>query len=144
MKRSPFWFLLLSFSAASGFAHEMRPIPAASASSCQHLRGPLESPCARRQSAASPLRSVTAALLSIEETAWVLLGGAYTERWTVQCDGGLPGKTIRIDGLTATLTDVLVRIERLDGSTQVTRSHPPRRHLSLRPHHTEWKWRELI
>jgi len=48
-------------------------------------------------------------------------GGAYTEQWSVNCQGGLSGSTIRINGLTATLTDVLVRLERLDGSTQVTR-----------------------
>jgi hypothetical protein len=48
-------------------------------------------------------------------------GGAYAELWSITCPGGLSGSTIRISGLTATLTDVLVRLERLDGSTQVTR-----------------------
>jgi hypothetical protein len=48
-------------------------------------------------------------------------GGAYTEQWSVSCTGGLSGSRISINGLTATLTDVLVRLERLDGSTQVTR-----------------------
>jgi HupE / UreJ protein len=47
--------------------------------------------------------------------------GAYSENWTVKCEGGLAGNTIRIDGLAATVTDVLVRVERLDGSTQVER-----------------------
>jgi len=47
--------------------------------------------------------------------------GAYTEQWSVICQGGLNGSAMRIAGLTATLTDVLVRIERLDGSSQVTR-----------------------
>lgn len=47
--------------------------------------------------------------------------GAYTEQRSVTCLGGLSGSTIRIDGLSATLTDVLVRVERLDGSEQVTR-----------------------
>jgi hypothetical protein len=47
--------------------------------------------------------------------------GAYTEQWSVTCSGGLSGSTIRIDGLSATLTDVLVRVERDDGSQQVTR-----------------------
>ena len=47
--------------------------------------------------------------------------GAYSEQWSVACQGGLAGSIVRIDGLTATLTDVLVRVERLDGSTQVTR-----------------------
>ena len=46
---------------------------------------------------------------------------AYTEQWSVKCQGGLSGSTVRIEGLTATLTDVLVRVERLDGSSQVTR-----------------------
>jgi hypothetical protein len=49
------------------------------------------------------------------------VSGAYTEEWSVACQAGLAGSIIRIDGLTATLTDVLVRVERLDGSTQVTR-----------------------
>jgi HupE / UreJ protein len=47
--------------------------------------------------------------------------GAYTEQWSINCEGGLSGSTIRIDGLSATLTDVLVRVERLDGSSQVAR-----------------------
>lgn len=49
---------------------------------------------------------------------------AYTERWKVRCAGGLTGGAIRIAGLSATLTDVLVRSERLDGTTQVTRLTP--------------------
>jgi len=48
-------------------------------------------------------------------------GDAYTELWSITCPGGLSGSTIRIIGLTATLTDVLVRLERLDASAQVTR-----------------------
>ncbi len=51
-------------------------------------------------------------------------GGASTERWSVTCPGGLTGKTIAIDGLRGTLTDVLVRIERTGGTTQVTRLSP--------------------
>lgn len=46
-------------------------------------------------------------------------GGAFTDVWSVSCGGGLSGGTLMIDGLSATLTDVLVRYERLDGSTQV-------------------------
>ena len=51
----------------------------------------------------------------------IFSSGAYSEQWSVTCSGGLSGSTIRIDGLNATLTDVLVRIEGLDGSAQVTR-----------------------
>jgi hydrogenase/urease accessory protein HupE len=49
---------------------------------------------------------------------------AFTERWTIKRAGGLAGGTIHIAGLTATMTDVLVRLERLDGSAQVTRLTP--------------------
>ncbi len=51
-------------------------------------------------------------------------GGAITERWQVECGGGLFGETIAIDGLDATLTDVLARIERADGTSQVVRLTP--------------------
>ncbi len=51
-------------------------------------------------------------------------GGAYTDRWAVTCPGGLSGGTIRIDGLVGTITDVLVRIERMDGTTRVARLTP--------------------
>ncbi|HZN99192.1 MAG TPA: HupE/UreJ family protein [Gemmatimonadales bacterium] len=49
---------------------------------------------------------------------------AFTERWSVRCAGGLTGGTIHIAGLAATMTDVLVRVERLDGTTQVARLTP--------------------
>jgi hydrogenase/urease accessory protein HupE len=49
---------------------------------------------------------------------------AYTEHWTAICDAGLKGQTIVIDGLTATLTDVLVRIAWRDGSVEVARLTP--------------------
>ena len=53
-----------------------------------------------------------------------MLNNAFTERWAVKCEGGLTGGTIRIAGLSATATDVLVRVERLDGTAQVTRLTP--------------------
>ncbi len=53
-----------------------------------------------------------------------MVNNAYTERWTVKCVGGLAGGTIHIAGLASTMTDVLVRLERLDGTTQVTRLTP--------------------
>jgi hydrogenase/urease accessory protein HupE len=46
---------------------------------------------------------------------------SYTERLLLTCPGGLVDRTIAIDGLAATMTDVLVRIERTDGSTQIAR-----------------------
>src|SRR6476646_5229027 len=46
---------------------------------------------------------------------------ASTERWSIRRTGGLTGDAIHIAGLAATMTDVLVRIVNMDGSTQVTR-----------------------
>ena len=53
-----------------------------------------------------------------------IIDDAYTERATYQCDGGLTGKTVAIDGLSSTLTDVLVRVLGSDGRTQVARLTP--------------------
>jgi hypothetical protein len=50
--------------------------------------------------------------------------GAYIERARLRCEGGLVGKKISIDGLEATRTDVLARVERADGTTQTARLTP--------------------
>jgi hydrogenase/urease accessory protein HupE len=55
--------------------------------------------------------------------AW-FANGAYLERWGVERDGGLSGELIRVDGLRSTLTDVLVRVQNLAGTTQTTRLTP--------------------
>ena len=65
---------------------------------------------------------------------------AYTERWSVQCAGGLSGGTIRIAGLSATLTDVLVRHR----ATSKARPRSPasrrlRPHSSSKPLRAGWK-----
>ncbi len=51
-------------------------------------------------------------------------GSAYLERWTVDCAGGLREGEIVIDGLEATLTEALVRIEYENGGTEVGRLLP--------------------
>jgi len=61
---------------------------------------------------------------NVTEPRGAMVNNALTERWSVQRAGGLTGGTIHIDGLNATMTDVLVRLERLDGTTQVTRLTP--------------------
>lgn len=53
------------------------------------------------------------------------LADSYVERrFITAVPGGLAGKHITIAGLERTITDVLVRVEWLDGSTQVTRLTP--------------------
>jgi hydrogenase/urease accessory protein HupE len=49
---------------------------------------------------------------------------AFTQEWRVRVPEGLVGKSIRVAGLDATMTDALVRIERSDGTTQVSRLTP--------------------
>jgi hydrogenase/urease accessory protein HupE len=53
-------------------------------------------------------------------------GGAYVERRTIRRGGGLVGQSIAVEGLSATFTDVLVRIEDLAGRTQTDRLTPTR------------------
>jgi len=50
--------------------------------------------------------------------------GSYIDSWTVTCPGGISEKTISIYGLSGTITDVLVRIELIDGNSQVARLTP--------------------
>jgi hydrogenase/urease accessory protein HupE len=50
--------------------------------------------------------------------------GAHIERTSIACKGGLAGREIVVKGLSATMTDVLVRSARVDGSVQVARLSP--------------------
>jgi hydrogenase/urease accessory protein HupE len=49
---------------------------------------------------------------------------AFIERWSVKRGGGLSGATVRVEGLDATATDVLARVQRLDGNVQLARLGP--------------------
>jgi len=61
---------------------------------------------------------------NVTEPIGAMANNAYIERWRVKCAGGLTGAATRVDGLSSTMTDVLVRVERLGGATQVTRLTP--------------------
>ena len=49
---------------------------------------------------------------------------AHLESWSVRVPGGLAGRTVVVDGLAATLTDVLVRVEDLEGRVVARRLGP--------------------
>ena len=51
-------------------------------------------------------------------------GGALITRWTVKCESGLADQRVSIAGLENTLTDVLARVQHLDGAVQTTRMTP--------------------
>lgn len=57
---------------------------------------------------------------TLSEPRTTYFDGSSTERWTIRRPGGLAGETIRIEGAVGT-TDVIARIERADGSSQVER-----------------------
>lgn len=52
------------------------------------------------------------------------LADSLLERRAIDADGGLAGKRVELVGLQATITDVLVRVELLDGRHSVTLVHP--------------------
>lgn len=49
---------------------------------------------------------------------------AYIERWQISRPGGLAGQTLGIDGIAGGVTDVIVRVEHSDGTSQVARVLP--------------------
>ncbi|UCB54393.1 MAG: HupE/UreJ family protein [Thiotrichales bacterium] len=51
-------------------------------------------------------------------------GGALITSWAVNCEQGLTDQRITIKGLENTLTDVLARVQHLDGTVQTTRVTP--------------------
>ena len=60
------------------------------------------------------------------EPAGMFLTGAHVERSRVSCPGGLAGTTVTIDGLTSTMTDVLLRFKDLEGVENTHRLSPDR------------------
>jgi hydrogenase/urease accessory protein HupE len=57
---------------------------------------------------------------------------AYVERWKISRHGGLAGQTLSIDGIAGGVTDVIVRIERRDGTSQVERLLPQRPQFTVK------------
>ncbi len=51
-------------------------------------------------------------------------GTAHLEQWRATCAEGLVGRSIVIEGLEATRTDVLARVKHADGTTQTVRLTP--------------------
>src|SRR5688572_4445695 len=60
----------------------------------------------------------------VNQPQGVFSGNAYIERWQISRSGGLTGQPLSIDGIAGGVTDVIVRIEREDGTSQVERLLP--------------------
>ena len=125
MKRALLLSLLLAALAPGLFAHEVRP-----AYLELRQRGPdtydvlWKVPGLGQDLRLGLYVELPAGCTNVTEPRASMINDAFTERWRVTCAGGLTGGTIHIAGLAATMTDVLVRFERLDGSVQVVRLTP--------------------
>jgi hypothetical protein len=125
MKRALLISLLLAALAPAVFAHEVRP-----AYLELRQRGPetydvlWKVPGLGQDLRLGIYVELPAGCTNVTEPRASMINDAFTERWSVTCAGGLSGGTIRIAGLVATMTDVLVRVERLDGSAQIERLTP--------------------
>jgi hydrogenase/urease accessory protein HupE len=125
MRRAFFLFwLLLTTLAPSVLAHELRPAYLELRQTSLDTHDVLWKVPARGEDLRLALYVQFAEDCQHTTSRSTFTGGAYVERWRVQCPGGLTGGTIRIDGLSSTMTDVLVRLERLDGTTHVIRLAP--------------------
>jgi hydrogenase/urease accessory protein HupE len=54
---------------------------------------------------------------SLSDPVGAFAGDCHLERWRIRRAGGLTGAAITIDGLSQTVTDVLLRFERADGTS---------------------------
>lgn len=65
--------------------------------------------------------------------------GAMLQTWRLQALDPLPGQTVRIDGLEATMTDALVRITFADGRTWVQRLTPAQPQATIAAAPSPWQ-----
>lgn len=117
--------LLSMLASGSVFAHEVRPAYLELRQTGAETFDALwKVPGSGEDSRLGLYVELPAACENVSEPRAAMVNSAFTERWSVKCAGGLTGGTIHIAGLSATMTDVLVRQQRLDGTMQITRLTP--------------------
>ena len=57
----------------------------------------------------------------VSEPRGVFIGDSIVERWQIRRPGGLAGQSIRIEGPATGITNVIARVERSDGTSQLER-----------------------
>jgi hydrogenase/urease accessory protein HupE len=67
-----------------------------------------------------------------------LTPGALIVRGVLRCDGGIQGRTLAIDGLESTITDVLVRVHHADGRLESLVLKPISPSVALGAYTTGW------
>jgi len=125
MKRSILLALTALVCASGAFAHEVRPayleLRQTSADSYDVL---WKVPGRGDDLRFGVYVRLPSSCLKTSDVQTTAINNAFSDRWTVQCKGGITGATIFIEGLSSSVIDVLVRVQRLDGTTQVTRLTP--------------------
>ena len=83
--------------------------------------------------------------VNLSEPRGNFTGDGFVERWSIRRQGGLANGKVRINGLPGTVTDVLARVEREDGTTQVARLLPEQPAFVVEPaaHATGVAWTYL-
>ena len=117
-------FIFVVFAAGGAFGHELRPayldmreVAPDTNSVVWKVPARGEFRLALRLELPDTCKPRTDPVATIEDAA-------YFERQEIVCSQDIKGSEIRIGGLRTTLTDVLVRIEYLDGTTEVARLTP--------------------
>ena len=125
MKRPFLLLVLLAGFARDGLAHEVRPAYLELRQSGSETYDVLWKVPGRGEEERFGLYvELPAACTTLAPPRSFFINNAFTDRWTVRCAGGLTDGTIHVAGLASTVTDVLVRLERLDGRSQVLRLTP--------------------
>ena len=116
---------LLAFFSAQGAAHEVRPAflqLSESEPGVFEVLWKVPSRAGKRLA----LRPALGELDVLQPPTTHVLIDAFADRWRIRDAAGLVGRNITIEGLGATRTDTLVRLEWLDGRSHITRLTPDR------------------
>ena len=125
MKSTYLIFVVLALFARGALAHEVRPAYLELRQTGAETYDVLWKVPGRGENLRLGLYvKLPAGCMNVTEPRASMANNTFTERWTFKRTNGLIGGTIHITGLSATMTDVLVRLECLDGTTQVTRLTP--------------------
>lgn len=117
--------VLLVSARSAAFAHEIRPAYLALRQAGPDLYDVLwKVPGLGNNARLAITVNLPPSCVNVTEPRTSRSNGAVIERWTVRCAGTLDGARIHVAGLKATQTDVLVRLQRLDGTLYVTRLMP--------------------
>jgi hydrogenase/urease accessory protein HupE len=119
-----FWLALLLTVVVPASAHEVRPgYLELTETATNHYaviwKIPMKGDAVLRLHPVFPASCVEQAPPSSHRVAAAML-----KRWNIICEGGLTGASLSISGLNETLTDVLVRVSHVGGSTQTARLTP--------------------